>query len=65
MYFFVTWQVMYDASGIRLHAGKQAAVCNNSLHAICTVGSIAFLYCYYLVIDLYVCIMMTLVLCLC
>jgi hypothetical protein len=49
---FVTWQVMYDASGIRLHAGKQAEVYNNFLRAICTVGSIAFLYCYNLVIGL-------------
>jgi acid phosphatase family membrane protein YuiD len=45
---------MYDASGIRLHAGKQAEVRNNSLRAICTVGSIAFLYRYNLVRALYV-----------
>lgn len=51
---FVTWQVMYDASGIRLHAGKQAAVCNNSMRGICNVGSVAFLYRYNLVIALYV-----------
>jgi len=50
----VTWQVMYDASGIRLHAGKQAEVCNNSLHAISTVGSVAFLHRYNPVLDLYV-----------
>jgi len=53
----VTWQVMYDASGIRLHAGKQAEVCNNSLQVISTIGSVAHIiniHRYNPVLDLYV-----------
>jgi len=48
---------MYDASGIRLHAGKQAEVCNNSLQVISTIGSVAHIiniHRYNPVLDLYV-----------
>lgn len=32
---YMLWQVMYDATGVRLHAGRQAEVCRFS-----TLGSV-------------------------
>ena len=41
--FCVVWQEMYDATGVRLHAGRQAEVLI-SLFSFCVASSVFFIF---------------------